>query len=292
MRDTGTRNVIFMVLRVISESDSNAGRHLHVLHQLYKSLRQSETHRNIQILDILDLFGKELRLIRNLYWEQTACMRVGNDTCKYSKIKRGVRQDCVLSPDLFNLYSEQILRELNESNGFVIEGNNITNLRYADDAVLLSDSQEKLQTLLDKVVLESSKRGLTINCKKTECLVVSKRKEIPGCILKIGDNVIKQTHQFSYLGSRITKDGQCETEINKRIDMAKEAFERLGNVLKNRKLTNQIKKRVSNCYVMPILMFPSECWTITPPHYGRKVGSDRNMAFKTHDAYVFLGQSI
>ena len=50
MQDTGTRNAIFMVLRVISESDSNAGRHLHVLHQLYKSLRQSETYRIIQII--------------------------------------------------------------------------------------------------------------------------------------------------------------------------------------------------------------------------------------------------
>ena len=111
--------------------------------------RQSENTEVFKIFDNLDLFDKDLRLIRNLYWEQAACMRVGNDTSEYSKIKRGVRQGCVLSPDLFNLYSEQILRELNESGGFVIGGNNITNLRYADDMVLLPDSQEKLQTLLD-----------------------------------------------------------------------------------------------------------------------------------------------
>ena len=66
-------------------------------------------------------------------------------------------------------------------------------------------SGKKLQTLLDKIVLESSKRGLTINFKKTERLVVSKRKEIPQCVLKIGDNVIKNTpvqlpREYNYKG--------------------------------------------------------------------------------------------
>ena len=97
-----------------------------------------------KLLSTLDINGKDLRLIRNLYWEQTACMRVGNYKSEYIKIQKGVRQGCVFSPDLFNLYSEMILRELKDFSGFVVGGNNINNLWYADDTVLMAESQEKL----------------------------------------------------------------------------------------------------------------------------------------------------
>ena len=107
-----------------------------------------------------------------------------------------------------------ILRELEDLKGLIIGGANITNHRYADDTVLVADSQDDLQMLLDRVVDESRKRGLTINCKKTECLVVSKR-ESPKCSLKIGDVIIKQVAKFNYLGSTITENGKCDDEIKR-----------------------------------------------------------------------------
>ena len=85
-----------------------------------------------------------------------------------------------------------ILPELEDLKVSSLEVPTFTNLRYGDDTVLVTDSQDDLQMLLDRVVNESSwKSGLTINCKKTECLVVSK-KESPKCSLKIGDVIIKQ----------------------------------------------------------------------------------------------------
>ena len=62
----------------------------------------------------------------------------------YTNIKRGVRQGCELSPDLFNLYSETISREIEELNGFIISGHNVTNLRHADDTTIVADSEEKI----------------------------------------------------------------------------------------------------------------------------------------------------
>ena len=86
-------------------------------------------------------------------------MRVDNEMSEITQIRRGVRQGCVFSPDLFNLYSEIILREVEGLQGFVIGGHNMNNLRYADDTVLISESEDKLQELLDKVVEESRKIG-------------------------------------------------------------------------------------------------------------------------------------
>ena len=118
-------------------------------------------------------------MIRNLYWDQSADVRIGGELSEYKLIKRGVRQGCVMSPDLFNIYSEMILRNLENyplGLGVKINGENINNIRYADDTVLIADSEENLQRLLDITIEKSEEMGLTLNVKKTECMVVSKKK--------------------------------------------------------------------------------------------------------------------
>ena len=97
-----------------------------------------------EFLQNLDIDGKDLRLIRNLYWEQSAAIRIDGNIGKYTQIKRGVRQGCVFSPDLFNLYSENILRDLNDIKGCIVGGYNLNNVSYADDAVLIAGSKSQL----------------------------------------------------------------------------------------------------------------------------------------------------
>ena len=128
--------------------------------------------------------------------------------------------------------------------------------------MLIADTEEKLKKLLDKAVKGSKGKGLTIHCKKAECMVVS-RKDSPKCDLKIGDIKIKQVKKFSYLGSMLTKDGKCDTEIQRRIGIAKDAFQKLSKVLTNRKMTIKTRKRVLDCYVITNLLYASECWTVS-----------------------------
>ena len=104
--------------------------------------------------------------LRNLYAGQEATVRNGHGTTDWSQIGRRVRQGCILSPCLFNLYAEYIMKNagLDEAQaGIKIAGRNINNLRYADDTTLMAESEEELNSLLMKVKEESEKAGLKLN---------------------------------------------------------------------------------------------------------------------------------
>ena len=99
-------------------------------------------------------------LLRNLYAGQETTVRTGHRTTDWFQIGKGVRQGCILSPCLFNVYAEYIMRNtgLEEAQaGIKIAGRNINNLRYADDTTLMAESEEKLKSLLMKVKEESKK---------------------------------------------------------------------------------------------------------------------------------------
>ena len=143
-------------------------------------------------------------------------------------------------------------------------GYNLNNVRYADDAVLIAGSESELQELLNTVVDASLHRGLSINIKKTQCMVISKSKLTPTCHIHINNETIKQVEKFKYLGSTITSDGRNDAEIKIRIGMAKDAFQKMEKVIKNKNITIETRNRVLQCYVIPILTYGSECWTISP----------------------------
>ena len=105
-------------------------------------------------------------LLRNLYAGQEATLRTGHGTTDWFQIEKEVRQDCILSPCLFNFYAEYIMRNagLEEAQaGIKFAGSNINNVRYADDTTLMAESEEELESLLMKVKVESEKVGLKLN---------------------------------------------------------------------------------------------------------------------------------
>ena len=104
-------------------------------------------------------------LLRNLYAGQEATVRTGHGTTDWFQIGKAVHQGSILSPYLFNLYAEYIMRNagLEETQaGIKIARRNINNLKYADDTTLMAESEEKLESLLMKVKVESEKSGLKL----------------------------------------------------------------------------------------------------------------------------------
>ena len=205
-----------------------------------------------------------MRIIHSVYNDQLAAVRLPDLTTNWFRIKRGVRQGCVMSPDLFNLYSEVILRDLQDrQEGVVVNGININNLRYADDTVLIATSEEDLQNIFNAVVVSSKNFGLNINSKKTKVMVISKSENIPTCQLFHNATQIEQVSSFNYLGAIITSDSRCKKEILRRIGLAKDTFKKLQTILKDRKLSIAIKLRLLKAYVWSTLLYGCESWTLT-----------------------------
>ena len=131
---------------------------------------------NWKILKEIGIYHHLTCLLRNLYPGQEATVRTGHGTTDCLQIKKGVHQDCILSPCLFKLYAEYIMQNarLDEAQaGSKISGRNISNLRCADDTTLMAESEEELKSLLMKVKEESEKVGLKLNIQKTKIMASS-----------------------------------------------------------------------------------------------------------------------
>ena len=168
-------------------------------------------------------------LLRNLY--------AGQEATDWFQIGKGVRQGCLLSLCLFNLYSEYIMRNagLEETQaGIKTAGRNISNLTYADDTTLMAKSEEELKSLLMKVKEESEKVGLKLNIQKTKILASG-----PITSWEIDGETVETVADFIVLGSKITADGDCSHEIERRLLLGRKVMTNLDCILKGRDLLCQ-----------------------------------------------------
>ena len=148
------------------------------------------------------------------------------------QIRKGVCQGCILSPCLFNLQAEYIMRNagLEEAQaGIKVARRNINNLRYADDTTLVAESEEELKSLLMKVK-KSEKVGLKLNIQKTKIMASG-----PITSWQIDGETVKT--DFVILGSKITADGDCGHEIKRRLLLGRQVMTNLDSILKSRDIT-------------------------------------------------------
>ena len=259
----GTRNATFM-LRTVIERAVEKQKDLYMCFIDFE--KAFDTVRHEMLMERLRQIGvdaADLRVITNLYWGQRALVRIGDDRSGWTEIQRGVRQGCVLSPDLFSLYSQAVMDELVDMEGIRIGGININNIRYADDTVLIADTEEKLQRLVDSLNEGCERYGLKINIGKTEVMGLTKRPEQLPVSISLRGDTLNQVSSFKYLGSLVSEDGKCDPDIRVRIGMAKTAFGQLRKILTSLAINIRTRVRVLKAYVWSVLLFGCEAWTIS-----------------------------
>ena len=156
-------------------------------------------------------------LPRNLYAGQEATVRTGHGTLNWFQIRKGVHQGYIMSPCLFNLYAEYIIRNVGLDKESRFAGRNINNLRYADDTTLMAESEEERKNLLKKVKEESGKVGLKLNIQKTKIMASGPitSGEIDG--------------------------GDCSHEIKRHLLLGRKVMTNLDIILKSRDILCQLR---------------------------------------------------
>ena len=163
-----------------------------------------------------------------------------------------------MSPCLFNLYAEYIIRNtgLDEAQaGIKIARRTINNLRYTDDTTLIAESKEL--SFLMKVKEESEKVGLKLNIQKTKIMASG-----PITSWQIDGKTMETVTDFIFLGSKITADGDCNHEIKRCLLLGRKAMTNLDSILKSRDITLPTKVRLVKAMVFPVVMYGCESWII------------------------------
>ena len=138
--------------------------------------------------------------------------------------------------------------------GIRIAGRNINHLRYADDTILMAESEEELKSLLMKVKVESEKVGLKLNIQKMKIMASG-----PITSWKIDGETVSN---FTILGSKISADGDCSHEIKRCLLLGREVMTNLDSILKSRDITLSTKVCLVKAMVFPVVMYGCESWTM------------------------------
>ena len=207
-------------------------------------------------------------LLRNLYAGQEATVRTEHGTTDWFQIGKGVRQGCILSPCLFNLYAQYIMRNagLDEAQaGIKIARRNVNNLGSADDTTLMAESEEELKSLLMKVQEKSEKICLKLNIQKTKIMasdpITSWETD--------GKQTVETVSDFIWGGSKITADGDCSHETKRRLLFRRKVMTNLDSVFKSRDITLPTKVCLVKAMVFPVAMYGCESWTVKKAEHQR-----------------------
>ena len=260
----GTRNAIF-VLRRLVERMIEKQKDVYVCFFDYSKAFDTVKHEPlIQLLQSLDIDPQDVNLLANLYWNQQAAVRHNGEISESISIKQGVRQGCVGSQLLFVVYTEMIMRSIDDMEGIKMGGYVMNNLRYADDIVIIAESKNRLQQLMDTVVEESEAKGLFLNSAKSFTMVFWKSEVGHTCKITVHGNTLEQVDRFVYLGSLFTPDGICEQDRTTENSHREISIHIVGGKLwKNRNINIILRCRFLKCYVWSILLYGSEAWTLS-----------------------------
>ena len=225
-----------------------------------------------------------VQVIQALYEHSSSSVLLNNMAGEFFPTTVGVRQGCLLSPVLFNLFLEQIMLDTLEDRqtSISIGGRPVCNLRFADDIDLMGSSKEDLQDLTTRLDSRARAYGMEVSTEKSKVMVNS-TKNINVNITMNGES-LQEVTSFKYLGATLSKDGTCTAEIRIRIATATAAMARLSRIWKSN-INFHVKFKLYKALVVSIFLYGCEAWTL------QKETERRIQAFETKCLRKLLGIS-
>ena len=214
---------------------------------LEKAYDTIDQHGMWQMLRVYGVGGKILKAVQSLDVENRTCVLLGNDASQWFLVNVGLRQDCVISPWLFNVYMDGVVREVNVrvlGKGLELLSANcgrfeINQLLFRDDTAPVADSEEKLCRLLSEFGRVCERRKLRVNVGKSKVMRCSRYGNEDRMHVIINGESSEEVDYFKYLGSQVAADGGCERDVVHRMNEGYRAWGVLKSVLTNRGLCNK-----------------------------------------------------
>nr|KAG5699610.1 hypothetical protein BaRGS_000726 [Batillaria attramentaria] len=206
---------------------------------------------------------KFVNIIRQLYEDATCQVIHDGKLTEPFTVRTGVRQGCILSPTIFLMVVDWVMRQATDGKRTGIQwtfSKQLEDLDFADDIALLSHKQQDAQEKLNRVAEEAEKTGLKINISKTEVMRVNHKQHDP---IQLHQEDIKEVDKFIYLGSAVSKDGGTDEDIKSRTNKARHAFRTLRPICRSTALSLRNKIRIFNSNVKSVLLYGSETWRTT-----------------------------
>ena len=216
------------------------------------------------IVRIYGILARYINIFKSLYQDSRCCVRTDDGTTDFFNINTGVRQGCVLSPFLFLIAIDFVMRKSMKEVGFGIVWNDqtrLTDLDFADDIALIAETNESLQNMTNKLETEAGKIGLRINAVKTKIMQTGNASTVVH--ITTGQRPVEQVPHFTYLGSSLSNDGSIHTDVKHRIGKASAIFQRLQSVWTTSKIRTATKLKFYNTIVIPTAIYASETWKFT-----------------------------
>ena len=217
------------------------------------------------VLRLSGIGGRLLRGVKSLYVHSKACARVRNEVSEWFPVRVGLRQGCVMSPWLFNLYIDGVVREVNArvlSKGLqLVDGNDneweLNQMLFVDDTVVVADSERKLCQLVTEFGRVCERRKLRVNVGKSKVMRCTRNEDGARLNAMLNGEALGEVNQFKYLGSVIAANGGVEADVRHRVNEGCKVLGALKGVMKNRGLGMNFKKVLYEKVAVPTVMYDS-----------------------------------
>ena len=259
-------------LKQLSEKYVGKRKDLYVAYMdLEKAYDRIDREAMWSVLSMYGINGDLLRAIQSLYAESEACVRVCREEGEWFGVKVGLRQGCVMSPWLFNMFMDGVMREVREKAGDI--GASMWDARrkcewkvewmmFADDTVLVGDSEQKLQRLVKEFGSVCKRRKLSINVGKSKVMRIGKNREENEMNIRLNNSRMEEVESYRYLGVDVSSDGRMSEEVGHRIGEARKASGALQKLWKNRRMSREAKVGMYEGIVEPSLLYGCEAWVM------------------------------
>ena len=205
---------------------------------------------------------KYINVFKNIYHNSNCRVKTNTGVTEPFNIITGVRQGCILSPFLFLMVVDFVMKKALSRPEYGVkwkEHGRLMDLDFADDIALLAEDRNTLQNMTNDLDSGSTKVGLRISCEKTKTMTISG----DGFPLVIGQQQVEEVTRFTYLGSNMSADGDAEVDVNSRLGKAGAIFQKMSPIWSSKTISTKLKLQLYASIVMPTALYASETWKAT-----------------------------